>query len=223
MTTCQVSETLLAGGTPIPRLPVTVELVADLDGVDPGYSSNGTIISASKAITDHRGRWQLPLVPNAEITPAGTVYRVITVIERERNVRPFIVPAGHPSIDVADWLTDMPGALPNGPLSAEIARAQAAESSIDARAQAAELVLDGRVTVLESSGGLSTYRHVQSAPAAVWTIAHGLGYRPGGVEAFSSAGDAIVGRITHLNNNTLTISYFVAGAPAAFSGEAYIS
>lgn len=68
-----------------------------------------------------------------------------------------------------------------------------------------------------------TYRHVQGAPAAVWTIAHNLGYYPGGITVRDSGGDIHIGRVEYVDENNVVISFFVAGAPAAFSGEAFIS
>jgi hypothetical protein len=69
----------------------------------------------------------------------------------------------------------------------------------------------------------SFYRHVQGVPAAVWTITHNLGYFPGGVTVKDSAGDLHEGRITYIDMNTISISFFAGGNPAAFSGEAYLS
>lgn len=71
--------------------------------------------------------------------------------------------------------------------------------------------------------GVVSYRHVQSIAAAVWTVTHNLGYFPGGVLVEDSDHNAISGRVAHVDGNTLTISFFVNGAPAATGGEAYIS
>jgi len=67
------------------------------------------------------------------------------------------------------------------------------------------------------------YRHVQGAPAAVWTVQHNLGYFPGGIAVRDSAGQIRVGRVDYVDRNTVTISFFKAGTPVAFSGEAFIS
>lgn len=69
----------------------------------------------------------------------------------------------------------------------------------------------------------AAYRHVQGAPAAVWTITHNLGYFPGGIIVKDSGGDLHEGRVEHLDSNTIRVSFFASGAPVAFSGEAYIS
>ena len=59
------------------------------------------------------------------------------------------------------------------------------------------------------------YRHVQSAPASVWTVFHGLGKRVS-VTAVDSSGRAVVGDVAYVSDNQVTITF-----SAAFSGEAY--
>lgn len=63
---------------------------------------------------------------------------------------------------------------------------------------------------------LTGYRHIQSVPASVWTINHGLGRRsiP---SCYDSAGDVIWGAIRFLDDNTTTVTY-----GAQFSGEAFV-
>lgn len=63
-----------------------------------------------------------------------------------------------------------------------------------------------------------SYVHAQNTPAAVWTIVHNLGYRPGGILIIDSAGTEWQGEIAHLDLNTLTITFTVA-----FGGTAYLS
>lgn len=67
------------------------------------------------------------------------------------------------------------------------------------------------------SGG--THHHVQTGPSAVWTIAHNLGFRPGGVLVEDSAGETWVpGEIEHPDVNTTVLTFH-----AAFGGDAYLS
>lgn len=75
------------------------------------------------------------------------------------------------------------------------------------------------------SGGAGAvyYRHVQGVPASTWVVSHGFGFKPGGIQTVDSSGELHDGRIEYLDVNTLQISFFVAGAPVAFSGEAFIS
>lgn len=67
------------------------------------------------------------------------------------------------------------------------------------------------------------YRHVQGTPASIWTVQHNLGYFPGGISVRDSGGDIRVGRVEYVDRNTVEISFFAGGAPAAFSGEAFLS
>lgn len=80
-------------------------------------------------------------------------------------------------------------------------------------------------TWVEISGGVgvSSHRHVQSPSAAVWTVNHNLGYRPGGIYVEDSSHREMRPRVEHINANTLTLSFFVNGIPAATGGEADIS
>jgi hypothetical protein len=68
-----------------------------------------------------------------------------------------------------------------------------------------------------------TYRHVQGTPASTWIVNHNLDYYPGGIAVRDSGGDLHEGYVEYLDINTLQISFFVAGAPVAFSGEAFVS
>ena len=66
-----------------------------------------------------------------------------------------------------------------------------------------------------TSGG--SYEHSQLAPEATWTIAHNLGYRPN-VMVEDSAGTEIIGDITHVSVNQMTITF-----SSATAGTAYLS
>lgn len=63
-----------------------------------------------------------------------------------------------------------------------------------------------------------SYTHDQSVPAAVWAIAHGLGFRPGGVRVEDTLGREVVGVVAHPSLNVMTVTF-----NAAFSGVAYVS
>lgn len=67
------------------------------------------------------------------------------------------------------------------------------------------------------------WRHVQGLPSAVWEINHNLGYYPGGIVVRDSSGGLHEGQVEYLDINNITISFFVAGLPASFSGEADVS
>lgn len=63
----------------------------------------------------------------------------------------------------------------------------------------------------------ASYRHVQSSPSALWTVAHDLGYRPA-VTVEDSGGTVVIGDVVHVDANHLTITF-----GAAFGGYANLS
>lgn len=67
------------------------------------------------------------------------------------------------------------------------------------------------------SGG--NYTHPQVTPSSLWVIEHNLGYKPGGIMAFDTAGSRWEGDVNHLDDNNLTIYYGIA----SFAGVAYLS
>lgn len=82
----------------------------------------------------------------------------------------------------------------------------------------------GPIGLTGPSGAVAgAYRHVQSSPAAVWTVVHNLGLRPGGIYVEDSAHSEMKPRIAYVDDNTMTLSFFSAGAPVAIAGEADIS
>lgn len=62
-----------------------------------------------------------------------------------------------------------------------------------------------------------SYKHMQIAPATIWTIAHNLHFLPN-VTVFDSGGTQIEGNVTHNNTNSLSIQF-----SAAISGNAVLS
>ena len=66
--------------------------------------------------------------------------------------------------------------------------------------------------------GGGTYVHTQSSASATWTVAHNLGYFPGGVSVVDSAGSKVYGDVTHTSVNQLVINF-----TAGFGGKVYIS
>ncbi len=59
------------------------------------------------------------------------------------------------------------------------------------------------------------YRHRQDLPALVWTIAHGLGFRPAGVQVADEEGNPVEGAIAHPDLNTTQIHFEVPIAGTA--------
>lgn len=75
----------------------------------------------------------------------------------------------------------------------------------------------------EAGAATMAYRHIQGTPASTWVIQHNLGFYPGGVSARDSGGDFHEGFVEYVDTNTIQISFFVAGSPVGFSGEAFVS
>lgn len=63
----------------------------------------------------------------------------------------------------------------------------------------------------------TTYIFQQSVPSATWDIVHNLGKFPS-VSVVDSAGSIVVGSVTYVSNNELTINF-----SAGFSGTAYLN
>ena len=77
------------------------------------------------------------------------------------------------------------------------------------------------ITILSNSstifGAAQFYHHIQAIPADVWTVNHGLGFRPA-VTMFDINGTEIDGVVEHQNENALTISFI-----RSIAGEAQLS
>lgn len=63
----------------------------------------------------------------------------------------------------------------------------------------------------------TTYVFVQNTPSSSWTIVHNLGFFPN-VTVIDSSNSTVIGDITYIDNNSLTLSF-----TAGFSGTAYLS
>lgn len=64
-------------GTAIPRAMVRIRLVAGDNITDPGYTSDGTVVSVVTVRANAAGLWQVTLPANTTITPSGTYYEVV--------------------------------------------------------------------------------------------------------------------------------------------------
>lgn len=69
-----------------------------------------------------------------------------------------------------------------------------------------------------SADGGTAFAFEQSSPLTVWTIPHGLGYRPGGVRVAADNGDTYFPVIVDLDANTIRLTF-----AEPISGWAYIS
>jgi hypothetical protein len=64
---------------------------------------------------------------------------------------------------------------------------------------------------------LLSYTHNQTSANTVWTINHGLGYRPS-VTIFDNTATEVEGAITHVDNNNVSLEFSIA-----ITGTAYLS
>jgi len=64
----------------------------------------------------------------------------------------------------------------------------------------------------------TTFTFTQASASATWTIAHNLGFRPGGVAIVDSNEEVVFGDIVHSSDNQLVINF-----SSAFAGKAYLS
>jgi len=83
-------------GQPVPKVNVSVELIASSDRkAASGVLPSGRVMGRSTLETDRNGRWEIDLVSNDDISPAGTYYRVTEFPFRAPSVTTFIqVPQG---------------------------------------------------------------------------------------------------------------------------------
>jgi hypothetical protein len=61
------------------------------------------------------------------------------------------------------------------------------------------------------------YVHIQSVPASVWNITHGLGFTPN-ITVVDTAGTVVEGSYNYPNSSTVVLTFI-----GAFSGRAYLS
>ncbi len=52
-----------------------------------------------------------------------------------------------------------------------------------------------------------SYRHRQDAASSVWIIAHGLGFRPAGVQVTDTESNPVEGVVVHPDENTTHIHF----------------
>ena len=67
-----------------------------------------------------------------------------------------------------------------------------------------------------------TYKHNQSSVSNTWTITHNLNRFPS-VTVVDSGNTVVEGTVVYNSNKQLTITFFSAGSPLAFSGKAYLN
>lgn len=70
---------------------------------------------------------------------------------------------------------------------------------------------------IEEVRAKSKYVHTQASPATTWSITHNLKFYPN-VSIVDSALSHVMGEVTYINENNLTVSF-----TSAFSGKAFLS
>lgn len=68
-----------------------------------------------------------------------------------------------------------------------------------------------------SGGGDLDYTHNQIVPSTTWNITHNLNKFPS-VTIVDSGGTVVIGDVTHINNDSLTVTF-----NSAFAGKAYLN
>ena len=125
----------LPDGTAPTYAAVTIELVASTSGHAAGWvNATDVTVLASANPTVTAGAWTASLTPNADIDPAGTVYRITEHAGRYRYVHYISVGSGGGTVH--DLLVDAPTSLPTAPLTAHLA------DTADAHDASAVSVLD---------------------------------------------------------------------------------
>ena len=66
----------------------------------------------------------------------------------------------------------------------------------------------------QDGAAAAAYIHTQSSPSATWTVPHNLGRRPN-VELRTVGGVVMLGQVTHVSDNLLTVSFAYAIAGTA--------
>lgn len=176
MTTVTEDLDLPGGGSP-KQVVVSVFLAGE--GGDPlpaGYATADgvTVVGRHQLRPDDDGTWEIDLVPNDEITPAGTVWGIVlsgSGAKVDRTARFIEVPDSGGPYTVEELLVDPPGAIATAQLQAEIERATAAEEAlgdgIDAESAArAAADLDARLDALSlpRAGDVTQGLYARSRP-----------------------------------------------------------
>jgi hypothetical protein len=69
----------------------------------------------------------------------------------------------------------------------------------------------------ENLAALVSYRHLQGTPLVTWTVVHNLNFFPN-VTVFDSGESQVEGSVTHIDENSLTITF-----SSAIAGKAHLS
>lgn len=198
--------------TMIADAKVEITLVAGA-GHAPGFvsGSDETILSVYSTLTDANGRWEVDLVPNSDITPDNTYYRVVERVDpNNRSTTYYIVVPD--AVVQAQWVGDHRINEPEG-----IDQIIYEVTSLGTSNHGDLVGLGDNDHPQYALADRLGYLHDQAVPEAVWTIVHSLGYYPN-YWAEDSAGNQIEGAPAQVDLTTMTITF-----SAATTGKAYLS
>lgn len=212
MPTRIVTNTVLTpDGTPVANAKVRI-FIRPTNGFRKDNFSE--VAPLTEVATNSSGVWSSPLECNDNINPGNTYYAVVEEVPSlaggsvEWTI--LVLTSLPASNNLVNILTD--------PLDTSGGGSYLTPAQADAlfltQAEA-----DALYDPLGSSGGATVqvaYVHNQGTPASVWTITHGLTFKPN-VTVIDSAGDQVEGSLSY------TLTQVILTFAAAFSGVAYLS
>jgi hypothetical protein len=157
-------------GLALPYVDVRIRLFASTEGDDPGYAEQTETFGPTFVTTDEDGHAELTLRPNSDFVPPGTVSEVTETHPDGRSFTYYIsVPDGAGPYWVGDILTDPPGALAPGALSAHLADPSDAHDasaiSFVPTGSIAATTVQGALAELATEETASLAAHVATSPA----------------------------------------------------------
>lgn len=108
-------------GVPCVNARVVASIYTGVDGDFVHGTVNDVAVGSTAALTNVNGAWSLSLEPNVNITPSGTVWRIVVTPPDGVPVTDYIeVPDVEGPHDVTDLTVDPPGALQSSALTTHI-------------------------------------------------------------------------------------------------------
>lgn len=101
-----------AASRPLPDVLAEIFLLAPDEG-DAAWTDDSQVLSRVSVRTNSSGEWSLNLIPNSELTPSGTAYKVFHYIPGTvTSEAVFIVPPTGGPYTLFSLLTDAPEDIP---------------------------------------------------------------------------------------------------------------
>lgn len=203
-------------GRPLQNHVVRISLRGE-DG-NPFTQLGSEVIQEVAEDTDHDGRWEADLVPNALMEAEGTYYHVEQrgnlprgVMAPEEHDWDFVVPEFGGPYPIRDVLIIAPS--PGQPRPPLPAHALGDHTDVDTTGELAGRVLKFNgtswVPAVDGGGGGtgSAFEMLQAIPLNTTPVPHNLGYRPAGIRLFSADWQTEFDEfgVTHLDENNLNV------------------